>query len=130
MKNRALACPPFYCPKYLQVLVLRMSLIPKPVPTFGRHVLDEASGDLLDMLHFRVEVAKQVLDAVLQRRRRRRAARARALHIEEHRAVLIAAEGDVAAVLRNGRTHARVKKLLDGHDDLGVGLVEELAVPV
>ena len=39
----------------------------------------------------------------------------------------IAAEGDVAAVLGDGRPHPRVEQFLDGHDDLGIGLVEELA---
>ena len=39
----------------------------------------------------------------------------------------IAAEGDVAAILGDGRPDARVEQFLDRHDDLGIGLVEELA---
>ena len=39
----------------------------------------------------------------------------------------IAAEGDVAAVLRDRRADARVEQFLDGHDDFLVGLVVELA---
>ena len=36
----------------------------------------------------------------------------------------IAAEGDVAAVLGDGRANPRVEQFLDGHDDLLVGLVD------
>ena len=39
----------------------------------------------------------------------------------------IAAEGDVAAVLGDGRADAGVEQFLDRHDDLGIGLVEEFA---
>src|SRR5690606_29495805 len=88
------------------------------------------SGDLLDALHLRHEVAQEVLDAVLQRRGRRGAARAGALHVQEDGAVLEAAEGYVAAVLGHRRAHARVEQLLDGDDDLLVGRVVELLAGV
>ena len=81
-----------------------------------------SSGDLLDLLHFGNEMAEQVLDAVLQRRRRGRAAGAGALHVQEHGAVLVAAEGDVAAVLGNRRAHPGVEQFLDGDHDLGSAL--------
>ena len=93
---------------------------------FSVSALPRSSGDLLDLLHFGHEVLEQVLDAVLQRRRGRRAAGAGALHVQEHRAVLVAAEGDVAAVLRHRRANARIEQFLDGDDDLRVGLVVEL----
>ena len=55
---------------------------------FGAMPGRSGSGDLLDLLHFRNEMAEQVLDAVLQRRGRRWAAGAGALHVQEHGAVL------------------------------------------
>ena len=76
-------------------------------------------------VHVRHEMAQQVLDAVLQRRGRGRAARAGALHGEKDDAVLEAAEGDVAAVIGDRRTHARLDQFLDGGDRLGVVGVEE-----
>ena len=82
--------------------------------------------DFLDLAHLGDEVAEQVLDAVLQRRGRRRAAGAGAAHVEEHDAVAKALEGDVAAVLGDGRAHARLDQFLDGGDGLGIVLVEEL----
>src|SRR5262245_39342389 len=81
-----------------------------------------AGSDRADLGHFRNEMAEQVLDAVLQGRCRARAARARAFHVQEDDAVVIALEGDVAAILGHGRTHARLEQLLDGADDLLVGL--------
>src|SRR5258706_10439665 len=51
-----------------------------------------------DFDHVRHEVAQQVLDAVLERRGRGRAAGAGSLHVEKHDPVLVAAEGDVATV--------------------------------
>src|SRR6266699_2790072 len=71
------------------------------------------------------EMAQQVLDAVPQRRRRRRAARARSLHGEIDHAVLVAAKGDVAAVAGDRRPHPRLDQLLDGGDGLGVARREE-----
>ena len=75
------------------------------------------SSDGLHLLHFRTEVAQQVLDAVPQRRRRAGAARAGAAHVQIDDAVAEAREGDVAAVLRHRRAHARLQQLLDGRDD-------------
>ena len=54
-----------------------------------------------------------------------RAARARALHVEIDDAFLVAAEGDVAAVVGDGRPHARLDQVLDGRNRLGVRLIEE-----
>jgi len=72
-------------------------------------------------------VAEQVLDAVLQRRGRARAAGAGALHVEVDDALTETVEGDIAAVLRHGRPDAGIEKLLDGGDDLLRALVEEFA---
>ena len=47
----------------------------------------ETASDLLHGLDARHEMPQQVLDAVAQRRGRGRAARAGALHVEEHGAV-------------------------------------------
>ena len=70
-------------------------------------------------------MAQQILNAVPQRRRRRRAARARALHVEIDDAVLETAEGDVAAVIGDRRPHPRLDQFLDGGDGFGVGRIEE-----
>src|SRR4051794_10514279 len=58
-----------------------------------------------DFDHVRHEMLQQVLDAVLQCRRRRRAAGAGALHVEIDDPVLEAAEGDVAAVVGDCGAH-------------------------
>src|ERR1700694_2758118 len=71
------------------------------------------------------EMAQQVLDAVPERCRRRRTARARSLHGEIDHAVLVAAKGDVAAVAGDRRPHPRLDQLLDGGDRLGVTRREE-----
>src|SRR6266545_6393501 len=71
-------------------------------------------------------VLQQILDAVPQRRRRRWAAGAGALHVEEHDAVFEAAERDVAAVVLDRRPHPGLDQLLDGGDGLGVLGFEEL----
>ncbi len=63
---------------------------------------------------------QHVLDAALQCHGGGRTARTGTLHVEEHDAFLIALEGDVAAVLRNGRTDTRVENFLDLRDDLAV----------
>src|SRR4051812_26141842 len=68
-------------------------------------------GDLAD---FRHEMAEQVLDAVLERRGRGGATGAGAAHVQENNAVAEAAEGDVAAVLGDGRTDPGLEQLLDG----------------
>ena len=47
--------------------------------------------------------------------------------MQEHRAVLVAAEGDVAAVLRHRRPDPRLQQFLDGDDNFLVGAVVELA---
>ena len=57
----------------------------------------------------------------LERRGRGRAARAGALHVEVHRAVLEALEGDVAAIHRHGRADAGRDQFLDHFDGLAVG---------
>ena len=49
--------------------------------------------------------------------------------MQEHDAVAIALEGDVAAILGHGGAHARLEQLLDGVDGLGVGWLEKLALP-
>src|SRR5919107_4887162 len=85
-----------------------------------------APSDRLDLAHIGEEMAQQVLDAVLQRGGRGRAARAGALHGEIHDAVLEAPERDVAAVARNRRADAGLEQLLDGGDGRGVALLEEL----
>src|SRR5262249_50044396 len=69
-----------------------------------------------DLDHVGQIMAQQVLDAVPQRRGRRRAARAGALHVEIDDAVLEPPEGDVAAVVRHRRPHPRLDELLDGGD--------------
>src|SRR6266404_7397271 len=56
-----------------------------------------------DFDHVGHEMLQQILDAVLQRRRRGRAAGAGAPHVEVDDAVLEATEGDVAAVIGDGR---------------------------
>ena len=86
-----------------------------------------ARSDRADLGHVRHEMPQQVLDAVLERRGRGRAAGAGALHRQEYDAVLEAAEGDVAAVIGDRRPHARLDQFLDGLDGLGVGGVEKFA---
>src|SRR5581483_6945935 len=70
---------------------------------------------------------QQILNAVPQRRRRRWAARAGALHVQIDDAVLEAAEGDVAAVIGDRGPYPRFDQILDGGDGLGIGRLEELA---
>ena len=71
------------------------------------------SGDRADLDHLRDIVVEQVLDAVLQRDRRARAAGAGAAHVEVDHAALEAVEDDVAAVLRHRRADPRLDQLLD-----------------
>src|SRR5271165_4922575 len=78
-----------------------------------RQAFGRLQVDLLDRDNFRNVVAQHVLDAVLEGRARRRAARARTLHVQPHDALPIAAEDDVAAVTRHRRTHACVQQFLD-----------------
>src|SRR5690554_2534650 len=85
---------------------------------------------LFHVLHFRNEVMQQVLDAVLQGRRRGWATGARALHVQVNGALLISAECDVAAILRHCRAHTRLQKVLDCSNDFFVGLVVELAIGI
>ena len=61
----------------------------------------------------------------LQRRGRRRAAGAGALHVQVDDAFLVALEGDVAAVVGDGRAHAGLDQVLDDGDRLRVLGVEE-----
>src|SRR6202051_1475135 len=72
------------------------------------------------------ERAQQILDAVAQRRRRRRAARAGAFSVEIDDAVLKTFEGDIAAVVRHRRPHPRLDQILDGGDGVGIGRIEKL----
>ena len=89
-------------------------------------LMEERRSDLLHALDARHEMPQQILDAVAERRGRGRAARAGALHVEEHGALLEALEGDVAAVHRHRGPDAGRDQLLDDLDGLGVALVEEL----
>ena len=79
-----------------------------------------------DFDHVGHEVAQQILDAVLEGRGGRRAARAGALHVEIDNAFLVATECNVAAVAGDRRPDARLDQVLDGCDGLGILGVEEL----
>ena len=58
-------------------------------------------------------MTQQILDTVPERRRRRRAARARPFHVEIDDAILEAPEGDVAAVIGHaGRTRVSISSLM------------------
>src|SRR4051812_35280222 len=91
----------------------------KPASTFRDHApaaSDFAARESLDGPNFgdvRHEMAQQILDAVLERRGGRRTAGARALHRQIDHAVLVAAERDVAAIVRDRRAYARLDQLLD-----------------
>src|SRR5687767_8881159 len=89
---------------------------------------NRSASNRLDLAHIRQEVAQQVLDAVLQRRGRGRAAGAGALHRQIDRAVLEAAEGDVAAIAGNGRADSGLQQVLDRLDGLRILGGEELAL--
>src|SRR5207302_7828201 len=77
-----------------------------------------------DFDHVGHEMPQEILDAVLQRCRRGRAAGAGALHVEINDAVLEAAEGDVAAIIGDSGAHPRLDQVLDGRHRIGAGLVE------
>src|SRR3546814_8019884 len=64
---------------------------------------------------------EQGFEAVLQRRGRRRTARAGALHLEIDIALVEAAIEDVAAVARDSGADARFDQFPDLRDDVGVG---------
>src|SRR5262249_17846602 len=81
-----------------------------------------------NLLHLRDEVTEEVLDAVTERRRRARAAGAGAAHMQEHDAVSIALEGDIAAVLGDRWAHPRLEQLLDRVDGVSVFRREELVL--
>jgi hypothetical protein len=49
--------------------------------------------------------------------------------MQEHDAVAVALEGDVAAILGDGGTHPSLQQLLNGLDGLGVFRGEGLALP-
>src|SRR5258708_8455991 len=72
------------------------------------------------------EMAQQILDAVAQRRRRRRATRAGALHVEIDDAVLETLKRDIAAVVRHRRPHPRLDQILDRGHGVGIGGIEKL----
>src|SRR5579871_1101424 len=80
----------------------------------------DALDGLFDASYVRHEMPEQPLDALLQRRRRRRAPGARSAHVEEDHAIAEAAESDVAAVLGDGRPNTRLDQFLDGRDRLGI----------
>src|SRR5581483_3614123 len=86
--------------------------------------------DRANFRHVRHEMPQQILDALLQRRGRRRAAGAGPAHVEEHDAVLVAAEGDVAAVGGDRRPHARLDQLLDRADGFLVLLLEKFVFDI
>src|SRR3954451_13035800 len=88
--------------------------------------LIRSGSNRLDLPDVGQEVTEQVLNAVLQRRRGGRTARAGALHVEVDYPILEAAEGDVAAVAGDRRADAGLEQLLDGLDRRRVGRVEEL----
>src|SRR4029078_7561674 len=71
-----------------------------------------------DLLHLGNEVFEQVLDAVSKSCRRARAAGAGAAHMQKHHPVAVTLEGDIAAVLSDGRADARLEQFLDGLDRL------------
>lgn len=73
---------------------------------------------------------QHALNAVLERDCARVARPTRPTQLEQDLTILEAAELDVAAVLLDGRPHARVEQLLDHADDLGVVLVVREAVDV
>src|SRR5512143_3810297 len=80
-----------------------------------------------NLLHLGDEVPEEVLDAVAERGRRGGTPGAGAAHVKIDDALAIALEGDVAAVLGDGRPHARLEQLLDGLDRLLVLRRVELA---
>src|SRR5262252_7029114 len=69
-----------------------------------------------NLLHVRTEVTQQVFDAVAQRGRRTWTSRAGAAHMQEHHAILVAVEDDVAAIVGDSGPHAGVEQLFDGFD--------------
>jgi len=71
-------------------------------------------------------VTQQVLDAMAQCRRGRRAPGTGSLHIQIDHAVLESAEGDIAAVIRHGWSHPRFDQLFYRRDGLGILGLEEL----
>src|SRR5882672_11371997 len=93
----------------------------------GTFFRDQARSDRPHLGNVGHEMTQQILDAVLERRGRRRAAGAGAFHRQEHDPVLVAAESDIAAVIGNRRTHAGFDQLLDGRDRVGVPRLEEFA---
>ena len=72
-----------------------------------------ALGDRAYFGHFGNVVPQQVFNAHFQRQRGRRAASAGALHVKVHNAAFKAVEGDVAAILGNGRAHTAVEQFFD-----------------
>src|SRR4051812_26468549 len=81
----------------------------------------EARSDGFDRLDLGDIMFEQRFDALLQGHGRGRAARAGAVHGEIDLAAAKAAIDDVAAVLRDRRTHSGFDQLADLGDDLGVG---------
>src|SRR5262249_17630904 len=66
------------------------------------------------LLYVRAEVTQQVLNPMAQGGRGARAAQTGAPTVPEHHPILEAVEDDVAAVVGDGRPHARIQELLDG----------------
>src|SRR5690625_43286 len=75
--------------------------------------LEQIASDGADFHDFRDVVPQHVLDPHLQRRRRRGASGAGALHPQVHHAALEPLKDDVAPILRHRRTHAGVEEFLD-----------------
>src|SRR5579872_4364629 len=71
-------------------------------------------------------MSQKVLDTMLQRRGRRGAARAGALHIEVDDAVLEAAESNVAAVIGHRWPYPGFDQVLDHANRFSVSLAEKL----
>src|SRR3546814_10422002 len=80
-----------------------------------------ARSDGVNRRHLWHIMFEQGFDAVLQRRGRRRTARAGALHLEIDIALVEAAIEDVAAVARDSGADARFDQFPDLRDAVGVG---------
>src|SRR3954468_17710234 len=106
----------------------RMILSENRFPLFGiKRFAARANLDRANLGHVRHEVAQQILDAVLERCRGGRADRAGAFHCEIDHALLVAAERDVAAIVRDSGAHTGLDQLLDGRDRVGISRLEEFA---
>lgn len=73
--------------------------------------------DRPNLLHFWHIIFQHILDAVFQCRRRTRASGAGALHMKIDNAIFESFVNNIATVLSNRRTHARINKFADLPDD-------------